>query len=146
MNSSNAASNVKRGFDLLLAESQVLSSRLGHELLLFRSISFAWLLVAVLGIESQSLRYYSVAIAALFTALLWRLVILRTSRSRERLMQALIQLALEGDTGELEKAYVEWQHSEWIDSRMQRVLSAEPFLWALITFVVLALRYAITPK
>jgi len=140
MKTNEDASNTPRGYDFLVGSSRTLSSRLGWEVIVFRAISFAWLSIPVLGLASPPLRAVSVAIVSLFTALLWKLVVLVSDRSQQRLERALIRFALTEDNGELEKVYVEWRHSDWLDSRLWRVLSIEPFLWCALTLGVLFLR------
>lgn len=134
------SSNPPLGYDLLVAENHALASRLTVEAIVFRIISFAWLASALLVPGIVLLMAISIAVVSLFTALLWKLIVVVTARAHARLERALIHFSLADDAGDLEKVYVEWQHSNLLDSRLRALVSFEPFLWFVITTGILILR------
>ena len=140
MKTIDASSNPPLGYDLLVGESRALSARLGVEVLVFRAIAVAWLAIAILAPGLVPLTAISVAIVSLFTALLWKLVAVVTGRAQERLERALIHYSLAEDKGDLEKVYVEWQHSNLLDARWRVLVSLEPFFWFGVTIGILLLR------
>ena len=142
MKSDETTLSVEQGHELLAKEYHALSSRLTLEIIAFRSISFIWLVLSITGLYSHQLQFVALAVAALFSGLLWKLVATVGEQSRQRLEQALIDYALRDDvTGDLEKIYVEWQHERWRHSRLWNLISIEPFLWIALTLVMIAVRW-----
>jgi hypothetical protein len=126
------------GLELLTREHYSLALNLLLETLLFRVISFSWMLaLAFLTIPSKTF-IYGVLIISVTVLALWVSVTTKTRKSKKRLEIALIQYSVERG-GTLEKIYVDWQY-EKIHPMMKILCDTEPYIWAIATIALFILR------
>ncbi len=141
MKTTSRTSNNEMGYDFMLEEYRSLSSKANLESIVFRLIALSWVAISILINGYQTQQLLSILIPAFFTGIMWRFVGKAREQTITRLEKVIIDLSINEENNDVKKAYINSRYVDRKHRQMMLFANYEPFLWAVITIGIIAIRY-----
>ena len=131
--------NLEKSISFLLAEHRTLSFRRTAELVAFRLILFLLLLIAIL-FKANTVLLFLIACVSLVIGVIWYSAMKVLSRSQHSLEKGIMDYSLGDHEDSVTKIYVDWRYEDWRQANLMRLLSFEPFIWVILTILIVSIR------